>query len=341
MDLDTQRGAEAYSLARKGMLSKLSMGYRTIRCEFIREAGESVRLILEAALTEGSIVIFPANDTSQILSVKSQRSHFMPATAKDFTSNYNEEMLEDWVWDDWSALSSALKQSIQDCFATGGDPMKELENTVIQGLASALREYVSHGVSLGYTGEDSSSTGYNMMSASLAMEAKAGRTLSAASRAALQKVASGIDGHVRDIRSVQAIARANALAGYQVYGSASARPALSTKAGSMLSEEDHNALDKSLRGISGHTKSLKSMADVAARTNTLRGWPVTRSTSSAEPTLEEKEDLDAQLAALAGSLQVQNLLTESAEDRSRNAILDSQIRINLLSKKLAASSKRR
>ena len=66
-DLDTPRGAQAYSGAKKGYLRGLSIGYRTVKS--MMDAQRS-RHLLEVQLFEGSPVTFPANTDAQIRDVK-------------------------------------------------------------------------------------------------------------------------------------------------------------------------------------------------------------------------------------------------------------------------------
>lgn len=71
----TQIGQDVYTLAKEGALDSLSIGFRTIEVEYLKE--EDVRktgvwrILKKLALYEYSIVPFPANELAVITSVKS------------------------------------------------------------------------------------------------------------------------------------------------------------------------------------------------------------------------------------------------------------------------------
>jgi HK97 family phage prohead protease len=67
INLDVQRGKEAYSLAKQGVISSFSIGFRTIKAERMG----AVRELKELDLFEVSMVPNPANVKARILAVKS------------------------------------------------------------------------------------------------------------------------------------------------------------------------------------------------------------------------------------------------------------------------------
>lgn len=67
-NLDTQRGKEAYSNAKKGYLTGFSMGYSTEKYSIDGD----VRVLEEVKLYEGSIVTFPMNEAAQLTAIKAQ-----------------------------------------------------------------------------------------------------------------------------------------------------------------------------------------------------------------------------------------------------------------------------
>src|SRR5256885_8197472 len=74
--LDIERARDVYACfkgdtSNTGLL-KQSMGYKTIRHEYVREQGKMIRNLLEVAIWEGSAVVFPMNDLSIVTSVKSR-----------------------------------------------------------------------------------------------------------------------------------------------------------------------------------------------------------------------------------------------------------------------------
>lgn len=71
IDLDVQRGREAYSGLKKGYIFQQSMGYDTINAEYVKIDGKMVRDLIEVRLWEGSIVTFPMNEQAIVTDVKS------------------------------------------------------------------------------------------------------------------------------------------------------------------------------------------------------------------------------------------------------------------------------
>lgn len=76
-NLDTQKGKEAYSNAKKGYLTGFSMGYTVD--EYERDNKNDVTILKEVTLWEGSIVTFPMNEEAQLTSIKS-----LPENEREF-----------------------------------------------------------------------------------------------------------------------------------------------------------------------------------------------------------------------------------------------------------------
>lgn len=70
LNLQVQKGAEAYALAKQGVLTDLSIGYWATETEWVKEKGKSVRNLKEIELFEVSPVSEPMNIMAQITSVK-------------------------------------------------------------------------------------------------------------------------------------------------------------------------------------------------------------------------------------------------------------------------------
>lgn len=66
--LEVQRGREAYTLMKAGVLDSLSIGYRVLEARPGYKSGE--RLLSKLELHEISLVTFPANDRAKITQVK-------------------------------------------------------------------------------------------------------------------------------------------------------------------------------------------------------------------------------------------------------------------------------
>jgi HK97 family phage prohead protease len=74
INLETQQGREAFSLARQGVLSDFSIGFVTLADRLQGSPPSQVRVISKAAIVEGSIVDEPANPAARILEVKGKLS---------------------------------------------------------------------------------------------------------------------------------------------------------------------------------------------------------------------------------------------------------------------------
>ncbi|MGA1849217.1 HK97 family phage prohead protease [Sphingobium sp. HT1-2] len=69
--LDTVAGRDAYTIARAGAVTGLSIGYIVTASELEKRDGKTVRVITEVKLIEVSLVTFPANDLARVNDVKS------------------------------------------------------------------------------------------------------------------------------------------------------------------------------------------------------------------------------------------------------------------------------
>jgi HK97 family phage major capsid protein/HK97 family phage prohead protease len=77
LNLDVQRGKEAYALLKKGDISGLSIGYDAVKWEM--QSG--VRALKEIKLYEGSIVTFPMNTEATVTDVKADSGEPTPQEA--------------------------------------------------------------------------------------------------------------------------------------------------------------------------------------------------------------------------------------------------------------------
>ncbi|TKV42961.1 hypothetical protein A0U87_15175 [Sphingobium sp. MP9-4] len=70
--LDTVAGRDAYTIAKAGAVTGLSIGYFVTASEIEKREGKTVRVITAVKLIEVSLVTFPANDLARVDDVKSQ-----------------------------------------------------------------------------------------------------------------------------------------------------------------------------------------------------------------------------------------------------------------------------
>lgn len=87
INLDVQQGAEAYALAKQGVLSDFSVGYSV--ADYREENG--IRVILKSELFEGSVVDEPMNQAANIVEVKA----LTVDEVKDWTVRDVEKFLRD------------------------------------------------------------------------------------------------------------------------------------------------------------------------------------------------------------------------------------------------------
>jgi hypothetical protein len=106
IDLDIAQGERVYNGMKKGYLSGMSIGYRTIKQTWKNQQ----RHLLEVALHEGSIVTFPANALATITTVK----------AIDFNSAYaraGDKLQREW-YETFTALVKTMGSIMGDFTAT-------------------------------------------------------------------------------------------------------------------------------------------------------------------------------------------------------------------------------
>ncbi len=235
---DIQSGRELYVSFKAGTMRKLSMGYKAIQVDWVKEGGKSIRNLLEVAVMEGSAVVFPMNDMAQVDTVKNGRRNFYmtgklptkqdtPALtldihSKDYAESYMQTNQSDWISDLWN-LWYPLRNEILTAFQTGDTIEQDVQSALAQ-FAPAVLAYVQHGIELNMTdclqpSDDGDSGGSMpmMMSSDDNPETKEVKLLSAASHAKMMKAVGGLEGHVKELKSELSRQRANALQGYQVY----------------------------------------------------------------------------------------------------------------------------
>ena len=83
INLDVQKGREAYSLLKQKALKGLSIGYMTQDYHMDQTTG--VRTLKKVKLLEVSVVTFPANDKAKVTAVK-----FIPKTIREFENWLHE-----------------------------------------------------------------------------------------------------------------------------------------------------------------------------------------------------------------------------------------------------------
>src|SRR5260370_1423072 len=96
LNMDIPAGRDVFYSFKNGTLRKQSVGYRTIKCDYVKENGRTIRELKELALLECSCVVFPANDLAAVTSVKGRNEYNDMLRSKDFNSTYQSASVDDW-----------------------------------------------------------------------------------------------------------------------------------------------------------------------------------------------------------------------------------------------------
>jgi len=84
INLEVQQGAEAFSLAKQGVLEDFSIGFSVVKSN--RDEQNDIRTITEAIAWEGSIVDEPMNPEAQITDVKNEDGQMEEVTEEEVKS---------------------------------------------------------------------------------------------------------------------------------------------------------------------------------------------------------------------------------------------------------------
>jgi len=95
-NLDYQLGRDMYSSAKFKTLRKQSMGFRALQHEYVKDKDypRMIRNLLEVQVVEGSGVVFPMNDLSDITGVKARRLYLPAYLQPQETSEAMDTSLE-------------------------------------------------------------------------------------------------------------------------------------------------------------------------------------------------------------------------------------------------------
>ncbi len=168
MDLDEAK--KAYLLIKAGIVKGLSIGFETVK----KEIKDGVRHLKELKLFEGSIVTFPMNSLATITNVKQAGDG-----PGDFNGELTEVMLRGAHCDYMQALDEALCGARYS--ALPDDEIVTAAGTIIDQFKEAYLAYLPAYLNL--MNEMTNGVGYMGRQA---LELKAGRTISAATREKMQ-----------------------------------------------------------------------------------------------------------------------------------------------------------
>jgi len=210
LDLDVQKGKEAYSALKKGYVFQQSIGYDTIKSDYVQIDGKMIRDLVEIRLWEGSLVTFPANEEAVVTDVKGKQAVMQKKTV---TEHYAEEMCKDLLEDWRDVFLCTITKSVLDAFKNGDQPEQDISQAidewkqlvmtkfVAESIECNLAQYISNS---GYSyspadyimqyGSDSQSN-YGWMSSNRDPNQKAGKPISSANQ---QK----IDDHIKNLNNM-------------------------------------------------------------------------------------------------------------------------------------------
>jgi HK97 family phage prohead protease len=135
---------------------------------------------------------------------------------KDYAESYQQTNQQDWVSDLWN-LWYPLRNEIIQAFVTGDTPVEDVQKALEQFSAATLA-YVERGIELDMTEylqpDDDNGPMPMYMSAEDNPETKDAKKLSADHHAKMTKAVDGIQGNLKEIKSVLAQQRSAQLQGY-------------------------------------------------------------------------------------------------------------------------------
>ena len=213
VDLDVQRGKEAYSSLKKGYVDRQSMGYETLKSEYVKIDGKTVRDLLEVRLWEGSIVTFPANPEAVVTDVKATNN--MDKTtedamlAKSIQEYYMQQMCKDSMKDWGCVFLHILTRTVVDA-VKGENPEQDmaqvlddfkgivLDKWLTQALECGLPQFLAENTET-YSYADWRMFDYEYMSNQQQIQTKAGRVFSASNEQKLRDCSKGLHGIADDL----------------------------------------------------------------------------------------------------------------------------------------------
>ena len=112
INLVTEKGKEAYALAKQGALDAMSIGFITKECEYDQQGQKQVRKIKAVDLFEISLVTFPANEKATMTNVK---SFIKPSAKLEDIDNIRdfERLLRDELRCSWKQAALIAKHGFK------------------------------------------------------------------------------------------------------------------------------------------------------------------------------------------------------------------------------------
>lgn len=172
----TSRGKDTYILMKDGVITELSIGYDAIKKSF---DDQGRRRLKEVKLYEYSPVTWAMNELAGVGAVKEAK--FLKEIKADFSTLLQLEQLEDIFW----KMFRILRQSIESIIAD--ENITDKQTAVSQSIDQfrvVMMSWIAKAQQMNMFATEAAVLG--MMSAALVLEAKAGRTISNATRQSME-----------------------------------------------------------------------------------------------------------------------------------------------------------
>lgn len=144
LNLDVQRGREAYSLAKQRAVKGLSIGFTPVTVDYSR-AKEGVRILKEVKLYEYSLTPFPMNERAGISSIKSMDDAVVEmARMEKFLSRQSLSLKErDALQRKFAQFLALLATSPSNPIGGAGDPAAAHQDEAPEEIHAALSDFKS------------------------------------------------------------------------------------------------------------------------------------------------------------------------------------------------------
>ena len=173
---DTEKGREAYTLLKDGVIDELSIGYSIIEDEYDRDKG--IRYLKALELFEVSCVSFAANSQAIVTSVKSLKDRL--PEGKDLMQNLEGQKIREERWRIESAFNEVIWDLLDDDEMPDEDKISEFQ-TSLEQYSTLMTEWFDQMLNL-------------EKSELIDIQTKAGKVLSAKNRKKVKVAADALMG---------------------------------------------------------------------------------------------------------------------------------------------------
>lgn len=126
LNMQVQRGREAYELLKEGDIDGLSIGYHTI--EYTHNADDDTRLLQKLDLVEVSVVSMPCNDLALVAKVKAARAAVELKDRLMAGDRLSEREFEELLKGTLGLSNSQAERAVRLHLKGSGDPVEAAKN---------------------------------------------------------------------------------------------------------------------------------------------------------------------------------------------------------------------